>query len=539
MNKDVIYIDVEDDITAIIGKVKASKEKVVALVPPKRIGVLQSAVNLRLLARAAKQTDKHLALVTNNHALIALATSASIPVAKNLQTKPEMAEVPALEVDDGEDIIEGATLPVGDHAGQATSADDAKEAKGAAMAAALAEAPTGNDAPKKPKVKSPKVPNFSKFRKKLILIVAGAVLLLSFLVWAIFFAPRATVVIKARTTPTSVNEQVTISTGATTSLDKNTLKAISKEKTDEKSVEFQATGKKDAGKKATGAVQFSNRRGASVSVPAGTSLTASGLEFVVDSAVTIPGATVCPDRPAICPGTAEGSVTAAENGSKYNAATGNLSGVPGGAAASFTDATSGGVSKMVTIVTAGDVQKAKESLAESDTDAIRGELKDQFSSAVAIEESFRVEYKGTDTSVAVGEEAEKVTLTTEVVYRLYGVEAKELDTYLDAYLAKELGKTNDQRVYTNGSNKVVFQEARRANNGARATLIATAQVGPKIDDDEVKTQAKGKRFGEIQQSLEAIQGVDSVDVQFFPFWVSTVPNDEGRITIKFDIDESN
>lgn len=49
MNKDVLYIDVEDDITTIIGKVKASKSKIIALVPPKRVGVLQSAVNLRLL----------------------------------------------------------------------------------------------------------------------------------------------------------------------------------------------------------------------------------------------------------------------------------------------------------------------------------------------------------------------------------------------------------------------------------------------------------------------------------------------------------
>ena len=54
MNKDVIYIDVEDDITAIISKVKASKEKIVALVPPKRVGVLQSAVNLHLLSRGGQ-----------------------------------------------------------------------------------------------------------------------------------------------------------------------------------------------------------------------------------------------------------------------------------------------------------------------------------------------------------------------------------------------------------------------------------------------------------------------------------------------------
>ena len=88
MQKDVIYIDVEDDITAIIGKLKASKQKIVALVPPKRIGVLQSAVNLRLLARSAEQQDKRLVIITGNQALSGLAASAAIPVAKNLQSKP-------------------------------------------------------------------------------------------------------------------------------------------------------------------------------------------------------------------------------------------------------------------------------------------------------------------------------------------------------------------------------------------------------------------------------------------------------------------
>lgn len=94
MNKDVIYIDVEDDITAIISKVKSSKEKIVALVPPKRVGVLQSAVNLRLLQRTATQSDKRIVLITNNQALAALSAAASIPVAKNLQSKPELAEMP-------------------------------------------------------------------------------------------------------------------------------------------------------------------------------------------------------------------------------------------------------------------------------------------------------------------------------------------------------------------------------------------------------------------------------------------------------------
>ena len=66
MNKDVIYIDVEDDITAIVGKVKASKERIIALVPPKRVGVLRSAVNMRLIARTAASVDKRVVLITGD-----------------------------------------------------------------------------------------------------------------------------------------------------------------------------------------------------------------------------------------------------------------------------------------------------------------------------------------------------------------------------------------------------------------------------------------------------------------------------------------
>ena len=83
MQKDVIYIDVEDDITAIISKMKASQSEIVALVPPKRIGAIQSAVNLKLVQRAAERANKHLVIISNNAALAALAGAANIPVAKN------------------------------------------------------------------------------------------------------------------------------------------------------------------------------------------------------------------------------------------------------------------------------------------------------------------------------------------------------------------------------------------------------------------------------------------------------------------------
>ena len=90
MNKDVIYIEPEDDITDIISKLRGSQAKVVALVPPKKIGVLRSAVNTKLISKAAKSAKKVAVIVTTDSALIKLSASAGIPVAKNLSSRPKL-----------------------------------------------------------------------------------------------------------------------------------------------------------------------------------------------------------------------------------------------------------------------------------------------------------------------------------------------------------------------------------------------------------------------------------------------------------------
>lgn len=542
MQKDVIYIDVEDDITAIIGKVKAADKTVVALVPPKRIGVLQSAVNLRLLARAAKQHKKHLALVTSNQSLVNLAATASIPVAKNLQSKPELVK-PEEADEDQEDIIHGSEISVGEHAGRLEKKDMAAVAMADVLDKANPEESPISGAGTQKKAKSAvKIPNFNTFRKRLFLGILAGIFLVLFLVWAVVFAPRATVVISAKTTSSSINTPVTVASNLKTSYEGAKIKAAQETDSEDKSVSFAPTGKKDVGKKASGTVNFTKKTPGDATIQAGTELeTDGGLTFILDSSVTVPGATLSfscqPNN--LCPGEASGSVTAAENGSKYNAASGSLDGTPSSVSASFDGPTSGGVTKMVKIVTAGDVQKAKQQLVEENTDTIREDLVAKFGdNAIAIPESFTIGYRNVDSEPAVGEEADSAKLSATITYTVYGVEKAELDTFLDAYLKKELKGTEDQRVYENGSKEVVFQDASKRKNGATATLVATAQVGPNIKDAEVKNEVKGKRYGEIQETLESVQGVENVDVKFFPFWVSTVPNESEKITVEFNVDES-
>src|ERR1700748_992884 len=86
--KEKIYVDVDDEITAIIDKVDTAKGKVVALVLPKRCPVLQSVVNMKLLKRTADNNGKNLVLITNEAGLMPLAGATGLYVASTPTSRP-------------------------------------------------------------------------------------------------------------------------------------------------------------------------------------------------------------------------------------------------------------------------------------------------------------------------------------------------------------------------------------------------------------------------------------------------------------------
>lgn len=552
MQKDVIYIDVEDDITAIIGKVKAANHKVVALVPPKRIGAIQSAVNLKLVHRATEQAGKHLVIISNNAALVALAGSAGIPVSKNLQSKPELAEIPALEIDEGDDVIDGSELPIGDHiAAAGGSIDDgvAPIIGGAALASANGERPSLDSKTRTASgatglASKINVPNFDTFRKRLFIGIGAGILLIGFLVWALFFAAHARIIITARTTDVALNSKVSFADALATDLKAGTIKSLTKTLKKDVSIPFVATGKKDVGEKATGTVKYTNTNSTSVTLVAGTQLSSSsGLVFVVASTTTIPAGQLsfsCPGY--LCPGTANGSVGAAESGTKYNAASGALTGVPSGVSSSFTAPTSGGTDKVVTVPTQEDIDKVSDDVNKSSAaDAAKKELTSQFGGDyVILAASFKADIAAVKASPAVGAEAVdgKGTLAGPVNYTMTALPKAEVSKYLDSYFAQQLDGRQDQKVYSNGLKDVSFTNISATESGYNGSISTNGKVGPKIDDKALKAYAKGKRYGEIQSYVKQIDGVSDVDVKFSPFWVTSAPNDEKRINVEFKVNGS-
>jgi len=565
MNKDVIYIDVDDDVTAIIGKIKKAKEKIVAVVPPKRAGTLQSAVNLRLLDRMAKADKKQLVLITNNPALVALAANALIPVAKNLQSKPEVAEVAAISVDDDDDIIDGADLPVGDHANSLKVKDGTRAVSTAGRSSAIDSIDVDNDvegtdletipvaaaygatAKAKPSKGKVKIPNFDKFRKRLFFGIGGGVVLVALLIWMFVFAPAATVIVTAATTPAPISATIKLGGAAATDFKTGIVKSISQTEKKDEVIEFEATGTTTVGTKSTGQVAFRNcEDSVAITIPAGTIISTGGNNYTTDTAVSVPGGSGgfggCST-----PGVSQPvNITASEFGSAYDKASGatfSVSGHPNSSTvymrATATSAIAGGTSKEVKVPSAEDIDRATGQLIGKSTDAEKKALSAKFANGEkVIDSSFTVERAAGVSVPAVNAEAAsgKAKLTIATTYTIQAIATADLESYLNSSLKAQLDNENSQKVYDSGISKVALGNFRNEGGVLSASITTAGQIGPKIDESQIKDQVKGKIYGEVQSTLGLIEGVKDVDVKFSYPWVRTVPNNTAKIHIQFQVE---
>jgi hypothetical protein len=557
MNKDVIYIDVDDDVTAIIGKIKKAKQKIVAVVPPKRTGTLQSAVNLRLLDRMAKADKKQLVLITNNPALIALAANAQIPVAKNLQTKPEVAEVAALAIDDEDAIINGADLPVGDHAKTIKVKDGTRTPSKAGRSDAIDTLDVESEESLLPEIqdvsgvaygasknakdskKKVKIPDFDTFRKRLFFGIAGGLALAGLLVWMFVFAPAATVIVTAGTSPASVSSTVKLGGTAATDFKAGVLRSTSQQIKKDATLEFEATGTGKVGEKATGTMTVT-RTSVSISplsVPAGTTFTSGAFSFVSTQSTTLDGTSIGEDG--IIQDSATVGVVATAVGAEFNLSARSYQSSVGGIS-SQGSVMAGGSSREVKVISASDVEQAKGKLVGQSTDAEKTALIKQFTNGEkVIESSFTVDRAAEAVLPAVGEEATasgKARITIPTTYTVHAVSAADVETYLQASLSEQLNNDSSQKIYSNGIDGVVLGNFRKEGDVMTVSLIATGQIGPKIDEARLKEEVRGKIYGEVQSTLQEIDGVKDVDVQFSYPWVRTVPNNIDKIQIEFQVE---
>ena len=587
MNKDVIYIEPEDDITDIIAKVKNAKTKIVALVPPKKAGVLRSVVNFKLIAKTALQHNKTVVLISTDENLVKFAQSVKMPVAKSLSSKPQLAtddETEFGDADEESDIIEEEP-----ETETSTSKSEKKDVKSdhekshkddkKAEAAKVKkseevvtedeideEADTDKKAAKKKS--NQKVPNIKKYRTQIIIGSVFAVIMVVVLIWAFAFAPAAKVVVHVRTSDQGFSETIKL----TTDQDKEDIDAgifYMEEKAIEKtaSADFEATGEVDKGTKASGTLTVKrtspvvitdNNGRAAITIPVGTKFTYNGLTYVSTAASTlrnVEGADLDPESckvtnfVATCDIAKDISTTvkveASENGDKYNTNANSGWTVSVGSTTVTASSISGGTSKIVKIVSEDDLAAAEENLDITGESDAKKELIDENSDdAIVIKSSFNIENGQLSSSPALGEEVNgdtKPKVTKKTTYKVYTVSRDAVSQYIEKTVKEGLGD-DTRTVYATGAGKdeekvIAFFESYKNNNGEyTAKLKSTAKIGPRVTPEMVSEKILGQKVGQVRTMLTSINGVTDVEINRSYFWVTKIPSDINKVEIEITVD---
>ncbi|MBR1801979.1 hypothetical protein IJ768_01980 [Candidatus Saccharibacteria bacterium] len=559
MNKDVIYIEPEDDITDIISRIKSSKQKVVALIPPKKLGIMRSAVNIKLIAKTAKAGDKAVVVVTTDPSLVKLSAFSGLPVAKTLNSRPmlpseftkrkkqeteELAEkdldMPAEDDSNAEEIIDEKSKKKAEKDDVELDSDDVEEDKNKKKKKS-----------KKDNKLTEKIPNFDKYRKWILIGGGVGIVLIAFLIWAFGFAPYAKITVNMKTVSSNISENVTLVTdqkNVDNKAGKFLLEQLKYE--DESSVEFEATGKANKGEKAKGSVfviaKFTTA--GSVNVPAGTTFTYSGKKYTSNTATSFKwdglGDSSCENastflKDGYCKKSGKIDVTASEGGTSYNissASSGWTSSISGVSVYSSTDMT-GGTDKNVTVVSEADINDAKSQLANNSEakEKLYAQIGD---SVVKIESSYNVETKDPVSSPKKGEEVEdgkKAKLTAKTTYTIYVVDRTAIDEYVNAFEADKLGEHD--RIYSTGN--PFFERFLEGTDGTyTAKFKTTIKYGPEISESSILETAKGKKVGEVKALVKDISSnINDVTIEVSFPWVRSVPNDSNKVEVKIEVEE--
>ena len=564
-SKATLYVDIDDEITAIIEKVRDSKSSIIALVLPKRASVMQSIVNMKLLKRAAEQDDKNLVLVTTEASLLPLAGLVGLHVADTPTSKPGIPPLPDRPSDEPESVEEPLAVtdasaalavalpddfdpdaagqtPVGELAGlPATPPSESVEEIVMDDDAGLKEDGTKPDVTPVRRNKKLAIPSFDAFRLRLFLGILLLGVLIAGWVFATKVLPKATVAIATNSQIIRSELNVTLDTAAkTVDMTNKIIPATAQSTQKTLSQQVAATGQQNNGDKATGKVTLTNctSTGDTVTIPAGSGVSSGGMTFITQttavldtSAFTSSGA--CKS---LSDTSATVNVVALKAGESYNIAAGTFSISATGVTAKSSAAMTGGTDDIVKVVSQGDIDNAKSKIAAQDTAQLKKDLQAalQAKGLVPFPTTFIAGEQQVKTNANPGDTVDTVTVTATVPYTMLGAQQTDMAALVVASVKSQID-TKKQKILDDGVAKATYTQE---NPGTTTTAVVAAKAqsvaGPELSVDQLKQEVAGKKAGDIKESIGGLPGVTAVEVRYSPFWVSSAPKDVTKITIVID-----
>lgn len=506
MADDTIYIDADEEITAVIDKLRQESATTISIVVPKGAALLQSVVNLKLLKKEADEHGKDIALVTADPIGRNLAAQVGIAVYEDTERK-ELITPPA-----------SATRPPAEEVVEVDMSRGREE-----------EAPVSvhhyQGAKKEPAVRpfpltGPRPPG-SKRRGVIIGITIFAIAILGL---GILY-PKTTVVLGVKSDPYEANIELTIDkkvseVNKNSSILPGTEIVIDKEKV----TTATATGKKTVGETTKGTVTVSNcYQSIPLGLAKGKVLTSGGKSFVTSADITIPAATIVGSN--CTPGQANVDIEASAVGADSNLAANSTFCVAGYSCSgsSYVEAKNsaalqGGSSQDLTILKQEDIDAAsntaKDELMRTGLDDLKSQAQTKGLRILDAAVDQQVTDKTSDK--AVGTQTSDAQVTTKVRIKTLAFEEITYRQLVVDLLTLRLPE--GKRLILSGNDEIAttVAEANWDQGFVKISGNVKTHAADEIDEGRVKQMVQNKSTSAARGALGVLPGVVDISVVSVP-----------------------
>jgi hypothetical protein len=566
----VIYLDVEDEITSAASRIRAADAPRVAVVVPAGSRIATSRINFRLLAREAVAQGRRIAIVAPDAPSRALAASAGLPVFGSVG-EYESAAAADEDVGSGESAGGGSASGSRRSRGADASAGDASAAGASAATATAAAAtltgrpeegtilipgepdegpsvgarPTAGRAATSARAAAPPVAERAIRRGRVMprfLPLAAAIVVLALVAGGVagyVLLPSATVVVTPQYEPVGPISFTIRADPATTSVDGAAGVIPAERLTFDLSATgtFPATGKREEKRAATGVVRWTNcDPTASYRIPAGAVVgTSTAIRFSTTEAVFLPVAGIKNGNVLDCQSGSVG-VQAVDPGPEGNVDAGAIDLPPATYNANVIhvtnpDPTSGGSLKTFPKVKQADVDAAQSALQKQlgqDLDARIAEPGAVPSSMTAfpVTASISEPVLDADPAALVGEEIPTFDLTMTATGAVVAVDEGPIRAIGAARLASSV-RQNRSLV----DDSVTITTGKPSVSGVVVTfpVEASATQVATLDPGVLRDAIRGQTVEEARRTLAAY---GRVSISTWPEWVSTIPTIDQRLDVE-------
>jgi hypothetical protein len=530
----LIYLEADDEITAVVRRVRAAEPGRVVIVAPGRSRATSSAVALRLLARAAADDEREIAVV-GDELTRSLAVEAGLTAYRSVDdARSATAAVPAEPVS-----AQHATI----HVVRGPAADDTAPTL-AAIAAADTQtrpvrlAPPRRDQPapqpgpsRRPRPARPARRPARRAANPLVAVlgIAGAFVVIAAVLGAMFL-PAATVAITPRSEQVGpVDYTITIDDA------RRTAGTVTETAT------VTASGSYAIEAAATGTVVFFNFNFVPVEVAAGTFVAAGEQAFATAAAITVPPGDLT-DEGTIQAGEQAVNVTAAAVGPAANVdaqaidevlddqTARRLRGFPRNTQRLVTnpEPTTGGVATAGVEITQADVDAATQQLSDALTAGLETALEGSDAGLFAdpVEPAEPV-ITIPDGLVGTRDQAE-VQISGELAYDRLTIDESDVEARAQERFVNDASVLPAGTQLLTDAIDVRIGGVTRQGDALAVDVTVIGRATTSVSPDEVVQAIIGLSESEAEAALAAL---GQADVTLWPGWVSTVPDREWRIEV--------